>query len=1111
VTSTRAIAVESPAWTREPFQPTSALWIGGDARTRVTLFAMNLNWRPGDNASVLTADAEDAAHHIYPMKVEHVQLMPGYDWLYAIIIRLDDQMGDLGDVLVRISAYGVSSNRVRIGIGHIGGGPPDDQGAVPTPTSIIVQGRITAEGAGLGSVAVKLSGKQTGSAITDNNGLYSFMVTEFGDYTITPSAPYDTFTPLSQTFNNLSGNRTADFVATPLFFNIKAQVKDENGSNMSGVTLTLSGGQQASVTTDQSGSYTFTNLRAGRSYTVTASKTDYDFGPLGQTINGLSKDETLNVSGALKFYTLSGRIIDDDGNSFIGLPVTLSDGTLTSMTRTNDAGIYTLSAKAHGNYSITPSPAPYLTLHTLSRNINFLTGGNQDALNFSATRKTFTINGKVIDDQGSAIPGVGVQLGLISGGDLGWSYTSGDGSFSFTKVPGGYNYTLKAWDISTHAFPTQEAPELSADLMLTFEGKLRSYTISGTFTDQLHNPLAGVTVQLSGPFNRSATTDSDGNYSFNNLPAKETYQLVPSKPNYIFETPSQAINFLTFDRRADFTGLRTYVINGQVKDGVGKGLPGITVTLSGPQTGQVVTNSGGAYSFTVTAAGNYQMTPSIEQNYYLFSPSSETLSVSQNEQSANFTATLTPSTTPSYVLEFDGSQESVDYGLYWPWNVDLGHFYWEFWAMPGDNTPGRYLISDGYGGAHALLFGFGFTNDEGRYTLSGNIFDGTGSTSFIGDEGPLAGEWSHVAVGWDGKYIVTYFNGVPVGKQAFKGPRISPGPSWGASWLLIGGSDHQNLIGRIAQVRAYEGRNPRESSPEASFAPQTLFDVDGNLLSYYFRPAAKVADLSPGYFGRTNPGTPRGTANGVPENCPGCPTPKFVIDPTAPNFSNPGNPGQITAPVATPLSAPAGARSFDSFSRKNSTYILGGRGGLGSTEGGTAGAQVWQTGQAASSPQPFGILNGRAVLLKDDTSLAWINTGAPGGNLDIRVDRHPGSWGASGVNTGVSFRVVDADNYFFAYTSDSDDPAKPKMLSVGYYLNGQRTDLAAKVTMPGSWLTLRVVTKVDGSISLYAGTTLVYSTGSNVLPGATGAGLYNNAKGMALTNRWDNFTVYDVP
>jgi len=36
------------------------------------------------------------------------------------VLRLDDAMRDLGDVLVRLNLHGVSSNRVRLGIGHLG-------------------------------------------------------------------------------------------------------------------------------------------------------------------------------------------------------------------------------------------------------------------------------------------------------------------------------------------------------------------------------------------------------------------------------------------------------------------------------------------------------------------------------------------------------------------------------------------------------------------------------------------------------------------------------------------------------------------------------------------------------------------------------------------------------------------------------------------------------------------------------------------------------------------------------------------------------------------------------------------------------------------------------
>jgi hypothetical protein len=132
-TSTRAIALESTVSLRDPFQSDSPVPWGPDRRTRLMLFAMNFNFLSGENSSIVTADAEDASHNMYPLTVEYVGKVPGYDWLNSVIVRLNDNMGDIGDVLIRLTVRGVPSNRVRVGVGHTGGGPPDDLGAVPTP------------------------------------------------------------------------------------------------------------------------------------------------------------------------------------------------------------------------------------------------------------------------------------------------------------------------------------------------------------------------------------------------------------------------------------------------------------------------------------------------------------------------------------------------------------------------------------------------------------------------------------------------------------------------------------------------------------------------------------------------------------------------------------------------------------------------------------------------------------------------------------------------------------------------------------------------------------------------------------------------------------------
>ncbi|MDQ2937703.1 MAG: hypothetical protein M3R67_09355 [Acidobacteriota bacterium] len=568
-----------------------------------------------------------------------------------------------------------------------------------------------------------------------------------------------------------------------------------------------------------------------------------------------------------------------------------------------------------------------------------------------------------------------------------------------------------------------------------------------------------------------------------------------------------------------------YTIRGRIVDSLGHGLFGITVNLSGRQTSNSLTNQDGTYSFNVSAAGNYTITPSTEQGRYTFSPSTVSLANVSSTRVADFQVAINPTVDSSYVLEFDGGPKTVDYSMWigddpnFFWNEGpQGHFFWEFWAMPGENAGATYLISDGYGGAHAILFGFGFygASEPGRYALFGDIWDGA-LTYFPSDEGPAPYEWGHFSVGWDGENVVTYFNGVPVGTKEFRGPRISPGYGGGGGRLLIGGSDHNNFIGRIAQVRGYEGQNPREGSGTAAvnsvfatFRPQTVFRVDGNLLSNYFRPSDSIADLSFGLGGRQHPGLVRGTANGVLAACPGCPLPKFVIDPSAPNFSNPSNPGPASAPVDNPAAVPSGALLFDSFSRRNSTYALAGVGGLGSTEGGTSGPQLWTTNEDPSSPQPFGILNGRAVLLANATSITWTHAATGVANLNIAVDRHPGTYG-TGHNTGISFRVSDSNNYFFAYSSDNPDPLQPQTLTVGYFTAGLRTDLATGVSMPAAWTTLQVITTAEGAIRVYADGAQLYSTFNTVLSGSTGAGLYNNGPGLGLTNRWDNFTVSNSP
>src|SRR5947209_1266182 len=1118
--STRALALEATTLVTEPFAstaPATSILYGSDKRTRLLFYAVNLAVQPGDLPASISAGAEDASHRQYLMIVEDIRPLAGQEWISQITLRVDEEIGDVGGVLVGINYQGVGSNRVRVGFGHTGGGLPDDAGAVPTPAQLYkVSGRATLDGIGASGVLMSLNGVQTATALTDSNGNYSFLATVGGTYTVIPSSQLYNFAPQQVILDSTAGDQTSvGFSAARKPYTISGQVKADQGAGMEGVNVTLTSSAPNSspktIVTSSGGAFSFPDLPAAYNYTIAVASTNvFDFAP--QTISVLDKNSSVSFTGTRRHYAISGQI-NAEGNQLDGVTVNLTGGNnLNPLTTvTSGGGRFSFNNVTAGfSYTIAPSPTSFYAF--APQVLGSLTS-DQTTAAFEGTLRSYTISGLITDENNSPLSNIAIQVSSTNGYVSNLVLTDTSGRYKSESLTASYSYIVAPYDTLTHSFTTRTTGSLGADQSVNFSGVRRHYRISGTIKDRSQQNVAGVSVTLSGPFQRFAMTDANGFYVFTDLPAGNNYQIGVEKTGYMFDPPVQFDGFLAGDVQTDFTAIRIYKIAGRVIDNNGRGLIGVTMNLSGPESGKTVTDSNGSYLFITTTSGFYDLMPSKEQDFYTFSPSSQSFSNANATSLPDFTATFSPVTSPTSVLEFDGTPKTVDYGSFWPEGVDLGHFFWEVWAMPGNNAYSSYMISDGYGGAHALLFGFFSSGTPNHYSLYGNIYTGVGSIAFNSEEGPVPGEWAHLAVGWDGHNITTYYDGVPVGRTAFAGPRRTIGPASGGGRLFIGGSDHNNVPGRIAQVRGYEGSNPREGAPESAFAPETVFSLGGNFLTYYFRPSRNVADLSHGYNGSAHAGLLCGVTRGIFYGCADSPLPQFVSDSTAPDFSNPTNPGHIVSPVdAPPASAPAGARVYDSFSRSNSPSILGSVGGLGSTEGGTAGQKLWQTDRAVSEPQPFGILNERAVLLGNDRSVAWVSTGSSTGNLDVRVNRHPGS-GGSGMNTGLSFRVLDSNNYFFAYTSDTDgDLSKPKTLTVGYYQSGVRTNLAAEVPMPDSWnIMLRVVTTSTGSISVYADDELVYSSNSSIMATATGAGLYNNSAGMGLVNRWDNFAVFDVP
>jgi len=116
--SDRAVALELTTFIADPFSVANTFLSGGHNTTRVIFFGKDLTLLPGEGVEVITAEAEDAAHVKYPLRVEFVSPLPELQDVNQIVIRLTSDLEDAGDVLVTITVHGLTSNKARIAIGH---------------------------------------------------------------------------------------------------------------------------------------------------------------------------------------------------------------------------------------------------------------------------------------------------------------------------------------------------------------------------------------------------------------------------------------------------------------------------------------------------------------------------------------------------------------------------------------------------------------------------------------------------------------------------------------------------------------------------------------------------------------------------------------------------------------------------------------------------------------------------------------------------------------------------------------------------------------------------------------------------------------------------------
>ena len=118
--SQRAIALDAVTFVRDPFTLNNLNYFGTDKRTRIAFFTTNLILTAG---LVVTAEATDAQQVVHQLPVEFVgnmksfvPVVPEAPAMTQITVRIPDSITNAGDLAVRITARGRTSNAVLIGV-----------------------------------------------------------------------------------------------------------------------------------------------------------------------------------------------------------------------------------------------------------------------------------------------------------------------------------------------------------------------------------------------------------------------------------------------------------------------------------------------------------------------------------------------------------------------------------------------------------------------------------------------------------------------------------------------------------------------------------------------------------------------------------------------------------------------------------------------------------------------------------------------------------------------------------------------------------------------------------------------------------------------------------
>ena len=530
-----------------------------------------------------------------------------------------------------------------------------EEGTAPPPVGQI-DGQVVVEGEGIDGVSVTLS---SGAATTTSGGGYfTFADVEGGTYTITISgypddASFDQTTAevtIAQADQTINRNFAGSWIRTA---SLMGMVSVE-GTGIAGITVAISGRQDAQMLTDDNGQYTFTGLRAGN-YTVEISgfdATDVAFSATSSAVEvAVGESKVWSFEGTYVRESAVAGQVSVEGSGLSGVTVSLRGMGADNEQMTDAGGQYTFSNLRAGEYQLAISgyDTDEYGFTTTSATVRVEHGRTANVPFEGIMLRTASIMGQVsIEGEGLA----DVTVSLSGEGESQTAMTNEAGQYAFTELPAGnFQVAISGYDTDDYSFETTAknvALALGETATVPFEGiLLRTSGISGRVSVE-GTGLDSVTVTLSGDDleeDMTAMTNATGQYAIAGL-AEGDYTVAISGYDdvaYDFDVTSmdvtlgdddtQIVNFMGMHARTASVTVRMFVDEAARNDSYDEGehafpspqmLTGIdpqnipvlldglrsVVSLAGP--GVLDTNEGqvtpdGSFVFAGLRAGDYQL------------------------------------------------------------------------------------------------------------------------------------------------------------------------------------------------------------------------------------------------------------------------------------------------------------------------------------------------------------------------------------------------------------------------------------------------------------------------------------------------------------------------